>query len=90
MTPQTVRLEEGMVVGQPPCEERDEQHLVNDDHHTRNLWAVRRARKREQSLAYTCLTGMKLGDELSAESLANSGFVQEISVATNLALQPRR
>jgi hypothetical protein len=36
MTPQTVRLEEGMVVEQPPCEERDEQHLVNDDHHTRD------------------------------------------------------
>lgn len=36
MTPQMVRLEEGMVVEQPPCEERDEQHLVNDDHHTRD------------------------------------------------------
>ncbi len=36
MTPQTVRLEEGMVVEQPPCEERDEQHLVNGDHHTRD------------------------------------------------------
>jgi hypothetical protein len=36
VTPQTVRLEEGMVVEQPPCEERDEQHLVNDDHHTRD------------------------------------------------------
>lgn len=36
MPPQTVRLEDGMVVEQPPCEERDEQHLVNDDHHTRD------------------------------------------------------
>ena len=34
MTPQTVRLEEGMVVEQPQCEERDEQHVVNDDHLT--------------------------------------------------------
>jgi hypothetical protein len=31
-----VRLEEGMVVEQPPFEERDAQHLVNDDHHTRD------------------------------------------------------
>jgi hypothetical protein len=37
MTPQTVMLEDGMVVEQPPCEERDEQHLVNDDHHTRDF-----------------------------------------------------
>lgn len=37
MTPQTVVLEGGMVVEQPPCEERDEQHLVNDDHHTRDF-----------------------------------------------------
>ena len=37
VTPQTVRLEEGMVVEQPPCEERDEPHLVNDDHHTRDF-----------------------------------------------------
>jgi hypothetical protein len=37
MTPQTVMLVDGMVVEQPPCEERDEPHLVNDEHHTRDF-----------------------------------------------------
>jgi hypothetical protein len=29
-------LEEGMVVEQPACEERDEHYLVNGSHHTRD------------------------------------------------------
>jgi len=39
MTPQTVPLEDvnGMVVEQPPCEERDESHLTDKEHHTRDF-----------------------------------------------------